>query len=210
MATLRKFPRFLASTFAAPKAMLSRLKWTVDRHSDFIEAIEGADGIRVRRNYKGGVTISGGSGGDGESPAEYTSYFKVYDASSGGNCMIGVRDGSTVSPMSNHCGGVWINGDYSATENAVTAALTEECTIFVWLLSRIVMDGVASSIGFTTTSNAPPPGGLVGSSRLLGRASIVSDGDGGYIVLAINQDYLSGGEHIAILYADCGLFTVGN
>lgn len=141
---------------------------------------------------------------------EYASYFKVYDASSGGYCKIGVRDGSTVSPMSNHCGGVWINGDYSATENAVTAALTEECTIFVWLLSRIVMDGVASSIGFTTTSNAPPPGGLVGSSRLLGRASIVPDGDGGYIVLAINQDYLSGGEHIAILYADCGLITVGN
>ena len=59
MPVFRSFPRFLASAFAAPKAMLSRLKWTLDRHSDFLENIEGEDGVEIRRNFKGGVTIYG-------------------------------------------------------------------------------------------------------------------------------------------------------
>ena len=65
MAVLRRFPRFFASAFAAPKAMLSRLKWTVDRHSDFLEAFEAENGIRIRRNYRGGITIIGGNAASG-------------------------------------------------------------------------------------------------------------------------------------------------
>lgn len=62
MPAFRSFQRFLSASFAAPKAMLSRLKWTLDRHSDFLENIEGEDGVEVRKNYKGGITISGGGG----------------------------------------------------------------------------------------------------------------------------------------------------
>ena len=141
---------------------------------------------------------------------EYTSYFKVYDASYGGTCIIGVKDGSTVGASSTHCGGVWINGVHTATPNADTGAITSECTIYAWLVSRLTVDGEESEVEFTTSATAPAPGGIVGSTQLLGRASVVSDGEGGYVVSAINQDYLRGGEHIAVIYADCGLLTVGS
>lgn len=67
MSVLRKFPRLMADTFAAPKALLSRMKHVVDRHSAFLENIEGEDGIEIRRNAMGGITIGGGGEGGAES-----------------------------------------------------------------------------------------------------------------------------------------------
>ena len=57
MAILRKFSRFGFSSNPAPKAMLSRMKSTLDRHSDYLESIVGEDGIEIRRNAMGGITI---------------------------------------------------------------------------------------------------------------------------------------------------------
>lgn len=149
--------------------------------------------------------------GSVETTFEYTSYFKVYDASYGGTCIIGVKDGSTAGAMPNHCGGVWINGVHTATLNADTGAITSECTIYAWLISRLTTNGEESEIEFTTSATPPATGGIVGCTQLLGRASIVSDGAGGYRVDGkVNQDYLKGGEHIAVIYADCGLLTVGS
>lgn len=54
------FLRLSAATHAAPKGLISRIKWLLDRHSDFAENIEGEDGIEIRRNRAGGVTIYGG------------------------------------------------------------------------------------------------------------------------------------------------------
>ena len=143
----------------------------------------------------------------GAAAAEYSSYFKVYDASSGGTCKVGVKDGSIVVPMENHCGGVWINGVYCAVANAETEA-EGAGEIYAWLISRITEDGEEGVVAFTSSATAPSTGGIAGSTQLLGRASIASDGGSGYVVAAINQDYLRGGEHLAVLYADCGLLTV--
>ena len=65
MAILRKFHRFFGSNLGAPKGLLSRIKKVLDQHSDFLEAIEGEDGIDIRRNFRGGITISGGGEGFG-------------------------------------------------------------------------------------------------------------------------------------------------
>lgn len=163
--------------------------------------------IRIKKTDSGeSWGIPHGEGGG--SSYDYASYFKVYDASSGGTCKIGVKDGSTVGALLKHCGGVWINGVYAATLNADTGAITSASTIYAWLVSRLTEDGEESEVKFTTSSSAPAPGGIVGSTQLLGRASVVSDGEGGYVVSSINQDYLRGGEHITVLYADCGLLTV--
>lgn len=37
--------------------LLSRMKSALDSHSSFLENIEGEDGVEVRSNYKGGITI---------------------------------------------------------------------------------------------------------------------------------------------------------
>ena len=199
----------VAKNRQAPAGRLSRLEAIVDEHSAALENVEGEGSVTVRKNYKGGLTIEGTGGGGGSFLSAYTSYFKVYDASAGGSCIVGVKDGSTVGASSTHCGGVWINGVYAATLNADTGAITAASTIYAWLVSRLTVDGEESEVEFTTSSSAPATGGIIGSTQLLGRAAVVSDGEGGYYVAAINQDYLRGGEHLAVLYADCGLLTVG-
>ncbi len=69
---LHRFLRFFA--LASQKGLLSRMKATLDAHSDFLENIDGEDGIAVRRNHMGGVTIGGGGGAADirSSPAMFT------------------------------------------------------------------------------------------------------------------------------------------
>ena len=137
--------------------------------------------------------------------SEYASFFKVYDASAGGSCKIGVKDGSVVDPLSTQCGFVWANGEVVGVGNYLSGAIETSGSIWVWLVTQIGPTGASSSVMTTSDSTAPSGYGYATQSQLLGRASIVSDGGSGFLVASINQDYLKGGEHMAVFFSDCAL-----
>lgn len=58
----KRFIRF-GTKHSATGGILSRMKQVLDRHSDFLEHVEGEDGIEIRRNALGGISIGGGSAG---------------------------------------------------------------------------------------------------------------------------------------------------
>ena len=149
--------------------------------------------------------LMGGGDGSTAPQASYSSYFKVYDASSGGVCKIGVKDGSVVDPLSTHCGFVWANGEVVGVGNYLSGAIEASGSIWVWLVTQIGPTGASSSVMTTSDSTAPSGYGYATQSQLLGRASIVSDGGSGFLVASINQDYLKGGEHMAVFFSDCAL-----
>ena len=47
------------------RGVLSRMKALLDRHSVVLDHVEGEDGITVRKNWKGGITIGGGGSASG-------------------------------------------------------------------------------------------------------------------------------------------------
>ena len=134
---------------------------------------------------------------------EYASYFKLYDASSAGTCRIGVKDGSTVNPASEHCGNVWANGQIRVVDNYLSDGLSTGY-VWVWLVTTVGSDGLKCYV-CTTDGTDPEDGGYANQYQLLGRASIEDDGNGGYYISSINQDYLKGGEHFVVLFWHCDL-----
>ena len=142
----------------------------------------------------GGATIPG-----------YASYFKVYDASSGGVCKIGVKDGSVVDPLSTQCGFVWANGEVFGVDAYESAAIESAGSIWVWRVDEVGAEGFDTYVETTTSSTPPTGGGFAYRTRLLGRAEIVSDGEGGHVVSDINQDYLKGGDDEVYLWWDCDI-----
>lgn len=193
-----KFPRVGSSALTAPKGLLSRLKWLVDRHSQLAENIEGEDGIEVRRNYRGGVTI-GTSNGWGVSAFAYSSYFRVIDASTETECKIGVSSGGTTLGAG-RCGVVKINGDPVDVAGFTSDEIESDGTYWIWLQSWIdAEDGPHAKI--VVGDDTPPEdgeGSVAYANQLLGRVVVV-EGD----IASINQDYLRGGDHMEILFANC-------
>ena len=179
------------------------MKALLDSHSTVLDNVEGEDGISVRKNWKGGLTIGGNVLG-GFYGLAYTSYFKVYDASSGGSCKIGVMDGSAVDPLVGQCGFVWANGEVVGVDAFESDAIESAGSIWVWLVTQIGPSGASSSVMTTTDSTAPSGYGYATQSQLLGRVTIASSGSD-VVVAAINQDYLKGGEHMAVFFSDCAL-----
>ncbi len=103
---------------------------------------------------------------------------------------------------------MWINGEIAYAENWGPTEIEAAGTVYFWLVSYITEGGVYAEIQ-TTSSNSPPvKASLAYATQLLGRASVVSDGEGGYLVSAINQDYLRGGEHMVVMFSDCSLIGV--
>ena len=135
---------------------------------------------------------------------EYASYFKVYDASAGGACKIGVKDGSAVDPLVCQCGFVWANGEVVGVDAYESDAIESAGSIWVWLVTQIGPTGASASIMTTSDSTAPYGYGYATQSQLLGRVTIASSGSD-VVVAAINQDYLKGGEHMAVFFSDCAL-----
>lgn len=142
--------------------------------------------------------------GDGGSSCDYASYFKVIDASDGDGCKIGVKDGSAVDPLVGQCGFVWANGEVVGVDAFESDAIESAGSIWVWLVTQIGPTGASSSVMTTTDSTAPSGYGYATQSQLLGRATIASSGSS-VVVAAINQDYLKGGEHMAVFFSDCAL-----
>lgn len=150
------------------------------------------------------ILMGGGDDSAATPASEYTSYFKVYDASSGGSCKIGVKDGSAVDPLVGQCGFVWANGEVVGVEAFESDAIESAGSIWVWLVTQIGPLGASSSVMTTTDLTAPSGYGYATQSQLLGRVTIASSGSG-VAVAAINQDYLKGGEHMAVFFSDCAL-----
>lgn len=181
------------------RGVLSRIKAILDAHSVALDNVEGEDGISVRKNWKGGLTIGAGSSSGLSGQASYNSYFKVYDASSGGVLKIGVKDGG--DSQSEQCGAVIINGSRKSVENGLSEEITASgCA---WLMSWVEATDIKAEIVFTnwTKDPDPPAEGIIYAAKLLGRWTYEA-GDPPSIS-SINQDYLSGGEHLEILWSRC-------
>lgn len=137
--------------------------------------------------------------------SEYASYFKVVDASTEGNCLIGVVDGGWIGGVSpENCGAVKINGYYVELEYFVSEeAISLDGTYWVWLQSYLLGTGTPNAEIIVGAYNAStPPAGHDGciayANQLLGRARVVD-----LKIVEITQDYLRGGEHIEYLWAPC-------
>lgn len=150
------------------------------------------------------IWIPFGNASGASASSEYASFFKVYDASAGGACKIGVKDGSAVDPLVVQCGFVWANGEVVGVDAFESDSIESAGSIWVWLVTQIGPTGASSSVMTTTDSTAPSGYGYATQSQLLGRATIASSGSD-VVVAAINQDYLKGGEHMAVFFSDCAL-----
>ncbi len=182
----------------------------IARLIDYVRSITPRSSPTVRVSItSSGTTLSvpkspprSGSGAGSTSP--YASYFRVKDASYGGNCLIGVDNGQATG---SYCGGVYINGSYAPTLNYTDLSSRAEAgTVYVWLVSYITTTG-AYSVIYTTDSDAPPTvTSLAQSTQLLGRVQIsYNEDDSTYYISNINQDHLRGGEHHVVLIAPCAI-----
>ena len=188
------------------RGVISRMKALLDSHSTVLDNVEGEDGISVRKNWKGGLTIGGQSSGGAYS--EYTSFFKVVDASTPGTCKVGVTDGGwipTGDPPSapTLCGYVEINGCEPIELNVFNEELTEDGQYWVWLhvwISATTGFNAEIRVGNKNVEDAPsnPNGGVAHGSILLGRIAV----EGG-AATAPTQDYLTGGIARYMLFGDC-------
>lgn len=151
------------------------------------------------------IWIPFGNASGASASSEYASFFKVYDASAGGACKIGVKDGSAVDPLVGKCGYVWANGDRYGVDAYESVAIEAAGSIWVWRVDEVGAEGFDTYVETTTSSTPPTGGGFAYRTRLLGRAEIVSDGAGGHVVSAINQDYLKGGDDEVYLWWDCDI-----
>lgn len=184
------------------RGVISRMKALLDSHSTVLDNVEGEDGISVRKNWKGGLTIGGQTSGSALS--EYTSYFKVVDASTPGTCKIGVTDGGH-GGTPEHCGTVYLNG-VAILIDVFDKTVASAGMYWVWLHSWIsAASGEQAEIivGAVDVEDSPdnPNGGVAFASQLLGRVTVA-----GGAITAINQDYLRGGEHVVYLWGDCDGF----
>ncbi len=196
------------------RGVLSRIKALLDAHSVALDNVEGEDGISVRKNWKGGLTIS--ASGLASASANYSSFFKLYDASDESDCMIGVTDGGFVStPPADPtlCGVVYVNGTYLEIPVFESAEITEAGTYHVWLHAWVAADaeegwviGENCEVRLGAKDDAEPPdnphGGLAYMNQLLGRVVVVKPDDV-CLISQIVQDYLRGGEHCFYLFGDC-------
>lgn len=137
--------------------------------------------------------------------SEYASFFKVYDASGGGTCKIGVSDGGASGAY--YCGEVKINGVRVQVPAYISDAIGVAGVYRVWLHSWVdATDGEDSEIvlGEVNSDSVPanPNSGVACGSQLVGRVS-VSDENGTKVISGIVQDYLRGGEHTELLFSDC-------
>lgn len=136
--------------------------------------------------------------------AEYSSFFKVVDASTPGTCKIGVTDGGH-GGTPEHCGTVYLNG-VAILIDVFDKTVASAGMYWVWLHSWIsAASGEQAEIivGAVDVEDSPdnPNGGVAFASQLLGRVTVA-----GGAITAINQDYLRGGEHVVYLWGDCDGF----
>lgn len=197
------FKRFGASKTGG---LLSRMREMLDKHSACLENVEGEDGVTVRKNYKGGLSIGGASIAAGSS---YRSYFRVIDASTAdpAACKVGVTNGSAamLDPVG-LCGTVKVSG-IRCDVDAVSVQLEDEGVFHVWIHSWIdVATGPHAEIvvGAVGISTAPynPNGGIAHASQLAGRVTVEITEEETRIT-GITQDYLRGGEHYEEVWGDC-------
>jgi hypothetical protein len=144
----------------------------------------------------GGWALPCGVGGSAGS-YEYTSYFKVYDASSGSVCKYGVYDGH-LKNESGECGEAYVNGVKIDVPVFKSAEITAEGIYSVYLRGYIASAGANAEVLSSST-----PSGFAYQERLLGRVTVKYVGDK-YVITNINQDYLVGGEIVFILFKECG------
>lgn len=163
----------------------------------------------VERDLSGDWTIwipEGGSGGT----SAYRSYFRVINASTTdpAACKIGVTDGGWLGSGSpTNCGVVKVNDALVEVPVFTGYVLTAAGTYYVWLHSYMdAEDGESAAIIVgaqgSTARPANPYGSVAYGSQLLGRVTVIDTG-GVLSISAINQDYLSGGEHLELLYGKC-------
>ena len=139
---------------------------------------------------------------------EYSSYFKLYDASTTGHCNIGVKDGG--NPTSDYCGSVYVNGEGAQVPYYVSGDLSVG-DYYVWLHSWMALTddspywaGANGIVVVTSTSTEPTsPSGVGWSNQLLGRFSVTQEEGADPVIGPINQDYLRGGEHHCMIVGDC-------
>ena len=195
------------------RGVLSRMKAILDTHSIVLGNVEGEDGILVRKNWKGGITI----GVQSEYKSKYVGYFALYDASEldqngvPTNCKIGVTDSgwlATGDPPSepDYCGVVKLNGEsvnVDVAEEAVSADGAYSVWLHMWLDAA---EGAKAEIvvGAVDDHEKPdnPNGGLIWASHLLGRFAVLTTNSVRYIT-DISQYYMAGSEHSELLYGDC-------
>lgn len=146
-------------------------------------------------------------GASSATPSEYASYFKVYDASTvEDGCRIGVTDGGDTGTPTN-CGVAIVTGkriDVPAYTEAVESAGLFNVWAHAWL-DAVTGNHAEIRVTDGATMNPPnnPNSGIAYQSRLLGRFTSVSDGDGGYVITSRNQDYLAGGELVIDNWGAC-------
>ena len=141
--------------------------------------------------------LPGAGGSGGSFLSAYTSYFKVYDASSGSVCKYGVYDGLLENEIGK-CGEAYVNGVKIDVPVFKSEEITAEGIYSVYLRGYIASAGANAEVLSSST-----PGGFAHQERLLGRVSVQYVGDK-YVITNINQDYLVGGEIVFILFKECG------
>ena len=197
------------------RGVISRMKALLDSHSTVLDNVEGEDGLEVRKNFKGGFTIYLSNSGE-LSGAIYASYFKLVDSSENGECKIGVVDGGDLE--NTLCGAGYVNGTYREVLVFKSPAIEEKGAYRVWLLywvatvadvehGYVVGENVEIFVGAADDAAPPdnPHGGLACASKLLGRFVVDEPVSGSFIIKtgSIVQDYLQGGEFVALLFGDC-------
>lgn len=185
---------------------LSRMKALLDAHSVALDNVEGEDGIAVRKNWKGGLTISGSAGFQASS--SYASFFKVW-ATAGASIWFGVKDGSGAPLSDDRCGIVRVNGhevnvyDYSVE---IESAGNYYAWVLAWM-DDVLGRGAEVIINNGSTPAAPvratpAPTHIVSHGVLLcGRLSVNSSME---ISFGPGQDYLRGGVAEMLLLGPCG------
>lgn len=164
-----------------------------------VEVQDGVPLINYCRNWRLPGTIS--------TRRIYASYFKLYDATDGGGCKIGVTDGGWVDTGEpTYCGVVKVNGE-SLNLAVFSEVMSAVGTYWVWLHSWI--DDLYAKhaeiiVGDEGSSAKPdnPNDGIAYASELLGRFTVVASGET-VAIGQIIQDYLKGGEHTELLVGSC-------
>lgn len=139
---------------------------------------------------------------------EYSSYFKIYDASTPGHAKIGVKDGG--NPASDNCGAVYVNGEEALVLRYASGDLSVG-DYWVWLHSWMALTddspyfaGANGIVSITSTATGPTtPSGVGWSNQLLGRFSVTQEEGADPVLEITSQDYLRGGEHHCIIVGDC-------
>lgn len=196
------------------------MKALLDSHSTALDNVEGEDGITVRKNWKGGLTISG-AGGVASVAAAYDSFFKVYAEGTAGAFKVGVRDGAPFPSLPEGiCGQARVNSfedNVEGHEEAWDTLDTEQthafyAILFCWV-DAVLGPGIEVIViksddvdPIAPVRADPMPEHIVSRGRLmLGRAWAIYDDEAGvWAVRDLIQDYKQGGTAQILLQGPCG------